>query len=155
MTKNVKVTLVVVALAVGGYLVFRWYENRKANGTNSPTGALGTNLNSVAPELVGGSSGPDVGPAVQMPLTITLNETAPLNTDNDQGGDNDMHHHHHNGGTPSPVHRQRHHAKANPGGGMIGPGQSPVPNPGGPDNGPGPVFATGAGMSGDLGVNGQ
>jgi hypothetical protein len=85
--KNTKTLLIIAAVAVAAYLGYRWYENKKANasGTNSPTGALGTNLNSVAPELVGGSTGPSVGPALSSPVNITLNENvAPPPVD--QGG---------------------------------------------------------------------
>jgi hypothetical protein len=86
MPKNTRTLLIIAAVAVAAYLGYRLYEKRKANaGTNSPTGALGTNLNSVAPELVGGSTGPSVGPALSSPVTINLTENvAP--TPVDQGG---------------------------------------------------------------------
>lgn len=73
--QRVALTVAAVALVAAiGYVAYRWYQARKS----APGGGqLGTNLNSVAPELVGGSSGPEVGPAVQLPVNITLNETSP------------------------------------------------------------------------------
>lgn len=78
MNKNTKILLIVAAVAVAGYLGWRWWQGRKAAGgdTSSPTGSFGTNLNSVAPELVGGSSGPTAGPAVDLPVNITLTTQA-------------------------------------------------------------------------------
>jgi hypothetical protein len=54
--KKTKTALIVGALAVGAYLIYRWYQNKQNNSTNSPTGQLGTNLNST---LTGLSSGPE------------------------------------------------------------------------------------------------
>jgi hypothetical protein len=79
MNKKTKTLLIVAVVAVAGYLAFRWYQNRKAQqgaAEQSPTGAFGTNLNSVAPELIGGSTGPSVGPVLSSPVSITLNETS-------------------------------------------------------------------------------
>lgn len=70
MNKNLRITLILAALAVAGYLGYRWWQNRQASA--SPTGSFGSNLNSVAPELVGGSAGPSAGPAVDLPINITL-----------------------------------------------------------------------------------
>jgi len=56
-------------------LAWRLYQNYKANqidGGGAPQ--LGTNLNSIAPELVGGSSGPAVSPAVNTPVSITITD---------------------------------------------------------------------------------
>lgn len=76
MNKRTAIVLAAVAgVVVIGYVVYRWYQSRAAS--NSPTGSVGTNLNSIAPELVGGSSGPSVGPALSAPVNITLNETSP------------------------------------------------------------------------------
>jgi hypothetical protein len=61
-----------IVAAVVVYVAYRWYQARQGN----QVGGLGTNLNSVAPELVGGSTGPSVGPALNTPITITLNEAA-------------------------------------------------------------------------------
>lgn len=69
MSKRTKIILIVLALAAAAYLVYRWYENNQANSTTGNTGlssgtsgdSLGSNLNSVAPELAAGSSGPDSG----------------------------------------------------------------------------------------------
>lgn len=116
MTKKTAHALIIVAVvAVAGYLAYRWYRNRQANGASGMNeSGLGSNLNSVAPELVGGSAGPTAGPAVSMPLNITLQETAPPPDDDDD--DDDM-----RGGHRStmPIHRQRHHAAM--GGGTGGP----------------------------------
>lgn len=72
MDNRVKTALIVVGIAVAAYLGYRWWENRKASG--SPTGALGTNLNSVAPELIGGSSGPNSGLDYSpQPANVTVN----------------------------------------------------------------------------------
>lgn len=60
MSKRTRIVLIVAALAVAAYLVYRWYVNRQSGSANNTSG-LGSNLNSVAPELVGGSSGPDSG----------------------------------------------------------------------------------------------
>jgi hypothetical protein len=76
MSKQTKTLLIVGAVAIAAWLAWRWYKNRQANTSPSPTGATGTNLNSVAPELIGGSSGPSVGPAVSTPINITLNEAS-------------------------------------------------------------------------------
>jgi|SRR5579859_2072327 len=54
-----KKLLIIGAVAVAAYLAYRWYQNRQQNNTGS--GQLGTNLNSVAPALIGGSSGPSSG----------------------------------------------------------------------------------------------
>lgn len=74
MNKRTKIILIAVGVAVAAYLAYRWYRNRQAGSNQSPTGGLGTNLNSVAPELVGGSAGPAVGPALSAPININLTE---------------------------------------------------------------------------------
>jgi len=58
--KNPRTWIIIGAVAIAAYLLYRWWQN-KQSATNSPTGSLGTNLNSVAPELIGGSSGPESG----------------------------------------------------------------------------------------------
>jgi hypothetical protein len=77
-SKNTRMLLVLAGLAVAAYLVYRWYENKQAAaaGGNSGTTGTGTNLNSVAPELVGGSTGPSIGPALQAPVTINITSTS-------------------------------------------------------------------------------
>lgn len=72
MDKKLLTALIVVGAIVVGYVLFRWYQANKAGGSG---GQLGTNLNSVAPELVGGSSGPTAQPQFDMPVNITLTET--------------------------------------------------------------------------------
>lgn len=76
MNKNLKIGLIVVAVVIAAYFAWRWWQNRQQSTIQSPTQAFGTNLNSVAPELVGGSAGPSVGsaPAVSLPVNITLTE---------------------------------------------------------------------------------
>lgn len=57
MTKGMKTFLIIAVLAVVAYFVYEWYV-----GQNSTTGgSLGANLNSAAPEMVAGSSGPNSG----------------------------------------------------------------------------------------------
>ena len=75
MPKNTRMLLIVAGFAVAAYFAYRWYQNRQASQGGSPTGSTGTNLNSVAPELIGGSTGPSVGPALSAPINITLNNT--------------------------------------------------------------------------------
>lgn len=58
MKKEQKLILILVAVAAGGYLILRWWENRQS-GSNE-TG-LGTNLNSLPSALVAGSTGPQSG----------------------------------------------------------------------------------------------
>jgi hypothetical protein len=57
--KKAKTALIIGGLAVAAYLIYRWYQNKQSNQQNQ--GQLGTNLNSVAPALIGGSSGPMSG----------------------------------------------------------------------------------------------
>lgn len=73
MSKRTRTILIVIGLAVAAYLAYRWYQNKQSGGTNSPTGGLGTNLNSIAPELVGGATGPSSGLTYnQAPTTVNL-----------------------------------------------------------------------------------
>jgi hypothetical protein len=58
MNKKTKTTLILVGLAAAAFIIYRMYTAKQAaanSGTNSPTGQLGTNLNSV---LTGLSAGP-------------------------------------------------------------------------------------------------
>lgn len=73
MNKRTRTLVIVGVAAVLVYLVYRYIQHR--GGTDSGSGPLGTNLNSVAPELIGGSSGPSQGPAVDVPVNITLTTT--------------------------------------------------------------------------------
>jgi hypothetical protein len=79
MKKEYKIVLVVAALAVAAYLAIKWYENRQAasNGNTQGGAADGSNLNSIAPELVGGSTGPSIGPALSTPITINVTSGSP------------------------------------------------------------------------------
>ena len=88
MNKNVRTVIVVGVLAVGAYLLYKWYMNRQAAASTGQgaVSQLGSNLNSLAPELVGGSSGPSSGPQVTMPVNITLTETKPVGGEGINGG---------------------------------------------------------------------
>lgn len=72
--KRIVWLLVAAGVAVVAYVAYRWYQANASS--NSPTGSLGTNLNSVAPELVGGSAGPSVGPAFNMPVNVTYTQSS-------------------------------------------------------------------------------
>jgi|HubBroStandDraft_1064217.scaffolds.fasta_scaffold15150_10 hypothetical protein len=106
-SKPVKIGLIVVVVAVAGYLAWRWYANRQSGDAGNGVAPGGsTNLNSVAPELIGGSSGPDVSPAVAMPISITLTDqgsSAPKPQVQSQGM-------HSGKRSAKPIHRQRHGA---------------------------------------------
>ena len=78
MNKQTRIVLIVGVAAVAVYLLYRYISKRGNEGTGS--GPLGTNLNSVAPELIGGSSGPSQGPAVDVPVTINVTDTSSEST---------------------------------------------------------------------------
>jgi predicted negative regulator of RcsB-dependent stress response len=59
LNKNTKIILIVLGVAVAGYLAYRWYQSKQA--ANQSSTGLGSNLNSVAPALVAGSTGPQSG----------------------------------------------------------------------------------------------
>jgi hypothetical protein len=59
MDKKLKTTLILAGVAVAAYLIYRHMKNSQQSNTG--TGQLGTNLNSVAPALIAGSSGPSSG----------------------------------------------------------------------------------------------
>jgi hypothetical protein len=83
--KQIRIGIIVAVVLVAGYFAYRWYSNRQS-GNPSPTGGLGTNLNSVAPELVGGSTGPDSGlDNIQPPETVTINLPNGQPSDTDGG----------------------------------------------------------------------
>jgi hypothetical protein len=75
MNKGIKIALVVGAAAIAAWLAWRWYQQRQASTPGG--GQLGTNLNSIAPFLVGGSSGPTAQPAVNVPVNINYTESSP------------------------------------------------------------------------------
>jgi hypothetical protein len=79
--KETRILLIVAALAVAAYIAIRWYEGKQAaaGGTagSNPNVPVGSNLNSMAPELIGGSTGPSIGPALSTPITITVNNPTP------------------------------------------------------------------------------
>jgi hypothetical protein len=54
--KRQKTALILVAVAVAAYIGYKWWTNRQ-----SSSGQLGANLNSVAPALIAGSTGPQSG----------------------------------------------------------------------------------------------
>lgn len=82
MNKNVKTLLIVAVAAVAIYLAYRWYENKKSSqaGANSTSASLGSNLNSVAPELIGGSQagGTQVQPVLSVPVDVTISESSQM-----------------------------------------------------------------------------
>ena len=80
MNKQTRTLLIIGVAALAAYLIYRYISNRGNENTGS--GALGSNLNSVAPELIGGSSGPSQGPAVSVPVNITVSEQASENSNN-------------------------------------------------------------------------
>ena len=73
--KAVKTLILAAVLIGGGWLAWKWYQNYKAGQAGGGVPQLGTNLNSIAPELVGGSTGPAVAPAVNTPINITITES--------------------------------------------------------------------------------
>jgi hypothetical protein len=81
--KRLKLGLIVAAVAVAGYFAWKWWQNYQASQPGG--GQLGTNLNSIAPELVGGSQGPDVQPAFNVPVNITVTSSAPAPETPDSG----------------------------------------------------------------------
>lgn len=60
MDKRVKWGLIGLAAVVVAYFGYQWWQNRSSSG-GSGVPQLGTNLNSVAPELIAGSTGPNSG----------------------------------------------------------------------------------------------
>lgn len=76
MKKHGTMFLIGLAAAIVAFFVWRWWSNRQANSGGAVAPGGSTDLNSVAPELIGGSSGPNVGPAVSLPVNITLTEQA-------------------------------------------------------------------------------
>jgi hypothetical protein len=79
--KSSRTLLIVMVGAVAFYLLYRYMKSKDTS--NSGTGVLGSNLNSVAPDLVGGSTGPELGPAVSLPINITLNDTSSMSSQNE------------------------------------------------------------------------
>jgi hypothetical protein len=64
MSKKTKTTLLLVGLAIGAYLIYRWYENKQSSGTTSGTSASDSNLNSTLTSL-------NAGPQTNVYLTGT------------------------------------------------------------------------------------
>lgn len=58
MNAKQKKAVLLIAIAAAAYLGYRWWSNRQSS--SSGTG-LGANLNSLAPALVAGSTGPQSG----------------------------------------------------------------------------------------------
>ncbi len=88
--KNVKILIVVAVLAVAAYFGYQWWENRQANNDGNLIPGAGSNLNSPAPNLVGGSAGPNSGPAVSLPITIDLTEDSGGKPSGKEAGHNMM-----------------------------------------------------------------
>lgn len=91
MNKKWVIIGLVALAALAVYLFLRSRSSASAGSDEGNEVAPGgsTDLNSVAPELVGGSSGPTVNPAVQLPVNITLTEQA-ANAPKPQKQDVDM-----------------------------------------------------------------
>lgn len=75
MKKDTKVLIIAAVVVAAGYIAWRLYQNYKANQPGG--GQLGTNLNSIAPELVGGSQGPTAQPAFNVPVNISVSSSSP------------------------------------------------------------------------------
>lgn len=69
-----KTAILLAGVAVVAYLAYRWWRGRSGG---SPTDSFGTNLNSAAPALVGGSAGPDSGLSYTAP-TVNVTTTQPV-----------------------------------------------------------------------------
>jgi hypothetical protein len=83
--KTTKIVLVVAVLAVLGYFGWKVWSNYQASKGNPNAASEGTNLNSAAPQLVGGSTGPSVGAGPALPITINVTEqAAPKGSDPDR-----------------------------------------------------------------------
>lgn len=77
-----KTALILAGIAVAAYLGYRWWKNRSSSEASS---GLGANLNSVAPALVGGSTGPDSGLDYTAP-TINVSDSAPVTSGGQASG---------------------------------------------------------------------
>lgn len=76
MNPKLKTALIIAGLAVAAYLGYRWWENRSGGSSG-----LGANLNSAAPELIAGSSGPDSGLDYNAgSTTLNITENVPNTT---------------------------------------------------------------------------
>jgi hypothetical protein len=80
-TPKTKKTLIIVGvvavLAVVAYFVWQWYEGNQASNSNSTGTDVGTNLNSPAPVLEGGSSSGDNSAPAYSTGQETVNVTLP------------------------------------------------------------------------------
>lgn len=127
MSKRTRIILIVIVLAIVAYFAYRWWQNRNSGGLTSNTAGTGSNLNSVAPELAGGSTGPDSGlnyyPGnTQLDISVP---GAPTETENNSGNPAPK---------PKPKPKPPHHpTHLRPGGGSAGspgtPGGPPIPRP--------------------------
>jgi hypothetical protein len=79
--KTTKTLLWVAVAAVAAYLAYRWYQNKKSTaGQQGTSASLGSNLNSEAPELIGGSqaAGTQVQPVLSVPVDVSISESSSL-----------------------------------------------------------------------------
>lgn len=74
MNPRLRTALIIAGIAVAAYLGYRWWQNRQGSSQG-----LGANLNSVAPEMVAGSTGPESGLNYYAGST-TVNLTEPVST---------------------------------------------------------------------------
>lgn len=74
--KALRTTLILAAVAVAAYFAYQWWQNRGASAAAGGGVTLGTNLNSVMPDLSAGATGPESG--IQTPGTSeTVNINVP------------------------------------------------------------------------------
>ena len=83
-----KTPLILAGIAVAAWLAYRWWRGRQATTDTGVT--EGTNLNSAAPVLVGGSQGPDSGLTYSpAPPIVNVSQpvaAAPAGGDEGEGG---------------------------------------------------------------------
>lgn len=73
--KKVPTPVWIALAAVAAYLGYKWWHNRQSQGLGPGVPQLGTNLNSIAPELIGGSAGPNSGLTYnEAPINVTLTQ---------------------------------------------------------------------------------
>lgn len=61
MKKKTKTYIIIGVALVAAYFVYRWYMSQQSGISGNAGTGLGSNLNSIAPELAAGSTGPNSG----------------------------------------------------------------------------------------------
>ena len=85
MDKRTKVGLLIGVLAVAAYIAWKLWQGKQAgqsasdNTNGASTSGTGSNLNSVAPELVAGATagGTNAAPGAVIPVNVTVEQEAP------------------------------------------------------------------------------